>query len=266
MTGKPAVLVDLDGVVWRGDAPIPGADRGVSRFVDAGCYVAYFTNNSNATRADIESKLARQGIAVDDADILSSAAAAASLLAAGERALVVGGPGCIEALSEAGVVAVLADGKGESEGFDAVVVGIDFAFDYARLSQAMAALLAGARLIGTNDDATFPVPGRELPGGGSILAAVSTASRAVPVVAGKPHEAAVDLVRSRLGSVGLVVGDRPSTDGAFARRLDAQFALVYSGVTSRGDQAIDPPPDRVGDDLLAIAREWVNERGNRQTG
>ena len=260
MSESPVVLLDLDGVVWRGDAPIPGGDEAVRSFVGAGYRVAYFTNNSYVTTAEILAKLERQHIEARKEDILSSAAAAATLLRKGERALVVGGPGILEALKEAGVAAVHCDGVGVSEGFDAVVVGLDLEFSYARLAQAMGAIDDGARLIGTNNDPTYPMPGRDSPGGGAILAGISTAAGVDPAIAGKPNQPAVELVGRRLGSVKLLVGDRPSTDGAFARRLDAEFALVYSGVTPSHHGAIDPQPDRVGEDLLSLAKQWLDDR------
>jgi HAD superfamily hydrolase (TIGR01450 family) len=251
------VVVDLDGVVWRSEVPIDGAAEAVSSLRGADFRVAFFTNNSYVSNAEVREKLARQGVSAEEDDVLSSAQAAAGLLAAGDRALVVGGRGSLEALADAGVEAVPCDGKGDGAGFDAVVVGLDPDFDYSRLTQAMAAVLNGARLIGTNSDATWPTSQGELPGGGAVLAAVATASSVKPVIAGKPHEPAAALVRQRLGSVTLVVGDRPSTDGAFARRIGARFGLVLTGVTPSGHGTLDPAPDLEAGDLAALARRWL---------
>jgi|GEM_PF-29905 len=261
MSNSPVVLLDLDGVVWRGDTPIAGADEAVRLLEAAGCRVAYFTNNSFVTTDAVLAKLKRQGVDANREEILSSAAAAATLLREGERALVVGGPGCLEALGDAGVETVHCAGDDPTDDFDAVVVGLDPDFNYARLAQAMGAILAGARLIGTNNDPTYPMPGRDLPGGGAILAAIATAANVEPVVAGKPNDPAADLVEHRLGSVDLVVGDRPSTDGLFARRLHAEYALVHSGVTPAIHGDLDPMPDLEGDDLLAVAKRWVGGDG-----
>ena len=100
---------------------------------------------------------------------------------------------------------------------------MDPSFDFAALTAATAALHAGARLIGTNEDATFPAPGGLLPGAGSLLAAVAAAGQTRPAIAGKPHPPTVHLVRDRIGDVDIVVGDRPSTDGLLARRLESRF-------------------------------------------
>ncbi|HUZ19501.1 MAG TPA: HAD-IIA family hydrolase [Acidimicrobiales bacterium] len=249
----PCWLVDLDGVVWLGDQPIAGADRAVAALRARGARVAFFTNNSFPAHARHLDKLRRFGIEVPPEDLLSSAQAAAALVDAGERALVLGGAGVVEAL-EARKVEVHSAGTPDDShhAFDAVVVGIDPGLDYRRLARAVTAVLGGARLIGTNEDATFPSPSGPLPGAGSVLAAVAYAAGVEPVVAGKPHDPAVALVVERLGAVETVVGDRPSTDGALARRLDARFALVLSGVTPAGHGALDPEPDLEAEDFAAL--------------
>ena len=194
--------------------------------------------------------------------MLSSAKAAATLVRPGERVLVVGGPGCVEALEAIGAHVVCADGDRTESGFDAVVVGLDPDFDYRRLAEAQAALLAGARLIGTNADATYPTSEGEIPGGGAILAAVATAGGREPVIAGKPHEPAAALVRDLLGQVDLVVGDRPSTDGAFARALGAAFGLVHTGITSEQKAHNTVAPAYDADDLASLVETFVAHRGD----
>jgi 4-nitrophenyl phosphatase len=138
-----------------------------------------------------------------------------------------------------------------------VVVGLHRGFDFDELDRASGAVRAGARFVATNLDATYPVPGGMIPGSGAIAAAVATAAGRAPEVAGKPERPMVDLIRARLGSEGIVVGDRPSTDGALAGALDWPFALVLSGVTQQdatpGGEAIpDPPPPFVAPDLAAL--------------
>jgi 4-nitrophenyl phosphatase len=156
-----------------------------------------------------------------------------------------------EALGERGVHTV------RSGDADAVVVGWHRDFDYEGLTRAATAVMHGARLIGTNDDATYPTPDGLIPGGGAILAAVATAAGVHPTVAGKPHAPIVELVRSRLGRElegSTVVGDRPSTDGRLAKALGERFALVLSGVTKEGDLPVEPPPAEVAADLASLVR------------
>jgi 4-nitrophenyl phosphatase len=247
-------LLDCDGVVWLSEQEIAGASEAVAKLRASGCRVVLLTNNSFPRRSDHLAKLARLGIPTDPQDVLSSAMAAALLLEAGERALVLGGPGIIEELTERGVATVTPAAGREVGPVDAVVVGLDPSFDFSSLGAAATALHAGARLIGTNDDPAFPTPAGMLPGAGSLLAAVACAGGVAPTIAGKPYPAMVGLVRERIGEVEMVVGDRPSTDGLLARRLDARFGLVLTGITRSGHGRLDPEPDLEAVDLLALVR------------
>ena len=249
-----AWALDLDGVVWLADEVIPGAPEAIERIRAAGHRVAFLTNNSSQPVAFYLDKLASMGVPAAPEEMITSAQAAARLVSAGQVALLCGGPGVEEALSARGV-SVVSEGQA-----DVVVVGWHTDFDYERLTIATNAVLAGARLIGTNDDPTYPTPGGVLPGGGAILAAVAYASGVVPVVAGKPNAAMAELVGERVGEVGVVVGDRPSTDGLMARALGARFALVLSGVSA--EPSVDPAPDVVGADLGEVVALLVPGRGD----
>src|SRR6476659_9944878 len=149
MSDRPVVLCDLDGVVWLARAAIPGSVEAIAALRAAGHRVLFVTNNSNPPLADNEAALAAIGIAAVG-DVLTSAQAAALLLEPGESAYVAGGPGIVEALTARGVE-VRDDGP-----VDAVVVGFHREFDYDGLARASRKVRAGARLIGTNDDATYP--------------------------------------------------------------------------------------------------------------
>jgi len=259
--GGPAVVAcDLDGVIWRGDAPIASAADGIARLRAAGLRVAFVSNNSNSPVGDVVGKLGRMGVPATPGDVVTSAMAAAWLLAqslaAGARVLTSAGPGVREALAEHGLVAV------DAAPADAVVVGFHRDFDYDGLDRASAAVRAGARFVATNMDATYPIPGGLIPGAGSLVAAVATASGSRPEVAGKPEPPTVGIIRERFGTTGVVVGDRPSTDGALATALGWPFALVLSGVTAAvappgGEPIPDPPPPFVGPDLGALAPALV---------
>jgi ribonucleotide monophosphatase NagD (HAD superfamily) len=139
---------------------------------------------------------------------------------------------------------------------DVVMVGFDLGFDYERLRLAARAVDRGARLIATNDDATYPTPDGPIPGGGALVAAVAYATGVTATVAGKPHPPMADLVRALGGAEGTMVGDRPATDGAFARELGYRYALVLTGVTGASDLPVVPAPDVVADSLAdLVARE-----------
>jgi glycerol 3-phosphatase-2 len=256
----PVVCCDLDGVLWRGEDAIPGAAAGVGTLRDAGLRVVFVSNNSGRPVGDVVDRLGVLGVRAVPDDVLTSAEAAASLLARdlapGSRVFACAGQGVVEALEAVHLVPVR-DGPAE-----AVVVGIHTGFDYDELDRASRLVRDGARLIAANLDATYPVGGGLLPGSGAIVAAVATASGATPEVAGKPEPATVALVRERWGDTGVVVGDRPSSDGALATALGWPFALVLSGVTGSpvppGGEAIpDPPPPFVAADLGSLAPELV---------
>jgi len=254
------VCCDLDGVIWRGDDVIPGAPDGIGRLRAAGVRVGFVSNNSSQPVAEVVAKLGAAGVPASPHDVVTSAHAAASLLAssleAGAAVLACAGPGVVEALTAAGLRVV------DRPPADAVVVGFHRGFDFDELDRASAAVRSGARFVATNLDATYPIPGGMLPGSGAIAAAVATASGRAPEVAGKPELPIVMLVRERLGATGIVVGDRPSTDGALAARLGWPFALVLSGVTGPdappGGEAVPyPAPPFVAADLGALAPQLV---------
>ena len=254
------VICDLDGVVWLEGEPIGDSVAAIAGWREMGCRVLFVTNNSTVSSAAHAARLADIGIDADG-DVISSSDAAAAMIAAGESVLVLGGAGITEAITARGAQLVdpNADaGVGASlEGVDAVVVGLDRRFDYQRLSAASAALRSGARFIATNEDPALPTPTGPMPGAGSIVAAVASASGRAPVVAGKPHRAIVAVIYERLGSEfdparALVVGDRLSTDGALAAHLRCRFALVRDGAVT----AVRPDGDE-GD-----AVETASESGD----
>ena len=239
-----AWALDLDGVIWLGEEPIPGSAEAVARLRATGEDVVFCTNNSSRPVAEVEAELARHGIPAAG-DVVTSAMAAASLVEPGERVLICAGPGVVEAVERRGAAAVFAGPA------DVVVVGLHRDFDYEGLRRAAGAVRDGARFIATNDDATYPTPDGPIPGGGAIVAAVATASGVSPVVAGKPHPPMAALIRDRLGPEGTMVGDRLETDGLFAAALGYRFALVLTGVTAGAEGAV-PIPDVVAPDLASL--------------
>lgn len=254
----PLICCDLDGVVWRGDDPIPGAARGIEMLRAAGMRVVFLTNNSSGRVGDVVAKLERHGVPTPPADVASSAQAAAAFLAhsmpAGSTVMACAGPGVFDALTESGFTVVDAsDSYGGPA--DAVVVGWHQNFDFERMRRAADVARSGARFVATNLDPTYPAANGLLPGAGSIVAAVATAAGRAPEVAGKPETPMAALVRGRYGPAAVMIGDRLSTDGDFATALDCPFALVLSGIVgTHGEEAVpDPPPPFVAADLGALA-------------
>jgi len=243
-------VIDLDGVIWLTGTPIAGASEAIRRLLKADIRVLFATNNAEPTEDQLLTRLRTAGIEATVDMLVTSAHAAASMLAPGSTALTLGGPGVDEALTARGVTAVPASASLAGR-VDAVVVGLTRQFDYHLLSSAATAARNGARLIGTNGDPTHPTPEGLLPGSGALVAAVATAAEVDVVLAGKPNDAMVQLLRQRADDIAVVIGDRPATDGQLARRLGVPFGLVRSGVLEAGVTA-DPAPDLDHADLADL--------------
>lgn len=242
-----AWVIDLDGVVWRGSDPVEGAVAALGRLLDAGEQVAFVTNNSSVPAHEVRRRLTELGVP-GGPEVLTSADAAATVVEAGERVLVRGGPGLVDALSARGAELV------DRRPADTVVVGWHRDFTYDSLAEAHLAVAAGARFVATNDDATYPTGEVEIPGSGALVAYLARSTGVDPVIAGKPHGPMAELITTRLGADGWVVGDRVETDGLLAGRLGWRFALVLTGVTDpRG--AGGSAADLVARDLTEVVDE-----------
>jgi HAD superfamily hydrolase (TIGR01450 family) len=243
------LLVDLDGVVWIGRDPVPGALESLRALRATGKGLVFITNNPGRPAADYARRLAEMGLEVDDADVVTAGQATAALLVerAGEgtTAFVIGAPAFHEAVRAAGAEVVEGeDGRRAS----AVAVSGHRGFDYEELLAATLALRAGASLFATSRDPTLPMPGGAWPGTGAVLAAVETASGATAEIGGKPEPHLFELALRRLGSDGRVamVGDRPSSDVEGGRRAGLETILVLSGATSREEaERAEPRADHV---------------------
>ncbi len=257
LSRSTVICCDLDGVVWRGDTPIPGSAQGIAELRAAGFRVVFTTNNSSIPIGGYVERLAAFDVPATPDDVCTSAQAAAALIASkvgpGAAVLAAAGPGVIEALLDRGLRPVSSH-DGDSGPVVAVVVGFHRDFDFAGLTIAADAARGSALFVATNTDPTYPIAGGVVPGTGALVAAVATASGRSPEIAGKPHQPMADLVRSRFGTEGVMIGDRPSTDGAFAGALGWPFALVLSGVGGPGGEepVPDPRPAFVADDLARL--------------
>jgi len=252
--------------MYLGETPIPYAAEAVTRLREADRHVFFLTNNSGRTRADYRAKLAEvNGLDVPETAIFTSAYATALYLkqrsAAGRSAFIIGEPGLAAELeASGGLKCVTRPDSMDPADIDYVVVGIDRQFTYDKLRFAHAAITRGhAQFIATNRDATFPMEIGEIPGGGSLVAALATASGREPITIGKPethaYEAILQAARvTALESV--MVGDRLDTDIAVGRRAGAKTVLVLTGVTSP-EKAAAAPPEWRPDIIIGDLRELV---------
>ena len=220
------VVIDLDGVVWLAGEPLPGGAEAVALLRARGFDILFATNNSSPTIAALLDRLANADIEATQEELLTAAQAAASAVPFGSTAMVFGEEGLHEAASLYGLTA--------STTPESVIVGWLRSFNFELIAEAATAIRHGALFVATNDDPTHPTPDGLLPGTGALVAAIATAAETQALVAGKPGGPMVDLIVERAPSVALVVGDRPSTDGALAQRLLAPFGLVASEATPAG--------------------------------
>ena len=264
-------LIDLDGVVWIGREPVPGAPETLATLLAAGKRIAFVTNNPGKPPAAYAERLQSLGIEVEAEQIVTAGMVAARLAGAaagpGGSAFVIGGTPLKEMVAATGVVVLEGEAGREAS---VVVVSGHRGFDYGELLTAKLALDGGAALFATSHDPTMPMPGGEWPGTGSILAAVETASGRVAEIGGKPEGhlfemALAVLDRGSSATDGVpkeprdlrvaMIGDRVSSDIEGGRRAGLATILVLSGTGSRADaEAAEPPPDHVIDDLAALLR------------
>jgi 4-nitrophenyl phosphatase len=236
-------LVDIDGVLVRGDRPLEGAAEALSHLRARG-RTLLLTNNSSRSCAVLASDLTELGFRVDPSDVLPSARIAADHLAnevGFVRFWVIGEAGLTEELQKAGHRR--ADRPADAEW---LIAGIDRHISYDTLADALTALMAGARFLGTNNDPTFPGPDGILPGAGAILGAIAGMGYPPEATVGKPSEiafrAALRLLDLDPSSV-LMIGDRLETDVVGAREAEIDTALVLTGIADRaaiGHSRIQP--------------------------
>lgn len=253
-----AVLTDMDGVLYRGNEPLPGVNELLALLRRRGVAYACVTNNSTLTPQEYEVKLAAMGIAIPAAQIVTSSVATRRYLETqlppGTPAYYVGMNGLREALFGDGYF-VYDEARPQ-----VVVVGLDTEATYAKLKRAVLGVRAGARFIGTNPDFTLPTPEGLVPGAGSLLALVRAATDVEPVVIGKPGRAMMDTAIDMLGADRartLALGDRLDTDIAGAAAAGLASALVLTGVTTPAQLELSSPkPDAVFADLPELTAAW----------
>jgi glycerol-1-phosphatase len=260
------LIVDLDGVVYRGREPIPGMPELLRRRADAGDSIVYCTNNSHWHRSEYLDRLSAIGVPVSVDGVVTSARATALALTEGDarpsRAMVLGGEGLARELEEVGLRALPATEVGLDQGPDVLVVGIDFGLSHERLSVAARAVRSGARFVATNRDPVYPATnGRLLAGAGAIVAAVEAAAGRPPdLVVGKPEPTMFREAAHVAGSDvrdAVVIGDSLVSDIPAAHAVGARSVLMLTGV-STPDELVrleaDARPTAVAHDANELAR------------
>lgn len=249
-----AFILDMDGVLYTGSQPLPGAVEFLSFLRQKEVPFLLLTNNATRTPARIAERLQHMEMPVDARHILTSSMATARYLRQsnpnGTRVFVIGEDGLREPLSEQGLM--LAD----TGNADYVVVGMDRALNYEKLKRATLLIRSGAQFVATNPDTTFPTTEGLVPGAGAIIAALTAATGVSPHVIGKPSPFGFALALGMLGAVpatSAAVGDRLDTDIAGGHNAGLHTILVLTGVSSRSDLAVSAlQPNWVYDDLIQL--------------
>ena len=279
------LLVDLDGVVYRGSEPIPGIAELLTRRVAAGDDVVYVTNNSMWYRADYVERLARMGAPVSADRVVSSPRATALYLReiepGLERVLALGADGLRRELVDVGFQVVMAGAAADRvtrEGIDrfeasgrpqAVVVGLDPELSWERLAVATSSIRAGARFLATNRDPIYPTERGLMPGSGAVVAAVEAASGVTPLSIGKPAPLLLEEAARVVGADprdAVMIGDGILTDLRAARAVGARCVLMLTGVSTRAEVAAllgHAAPDEIAEDAAGLEQALAQLRAGQ---
>lgn len=249
------LLVDLDGTLFRGATPIPGARETMARAASGGHQIGYLTNNGSRNPREVAAHLSKLGFEATESDVVTSGQAAGRLLAerlpAGAAVLVVGTLDLRQEVLDAGLTLTAS-----ADAADAVVQGHSPDTAWPLLAEACLAIRAGAVWVACNVDTTLPTERGDLPGNGSMVAALRTATGAEPLVAGKPQPwLFIEAVRRTGAQRALMIGDRLDTDIAGAYAAGLPSLAVLTGVSGPGDILAAVPAERptyIGSDMGAL--------------
>lgn len=260
VSAHDAVLFDLDGVVYLGQRPVPWAAEGVAALRQAGVGVGFVTNNAARSPHAVAEHLTALGVPSTPEDVITSAQAAARLLAdrlpAGARVMVVGTEALEVEVRSLGLVVV----EGADDAPAGLIQGYDPQLAWPRLNEAAHAIQGGAVWVATNTDSNRPTERGLVPGHGTAVAAVRAAVEVDPLVAGKPSSPLMVEAVRRLGAVRpLFVGDRLDTDVAGARTAGLASAFVLTGSHGKRELMAAGPDERP-DHLIADLRGLLAPR------
>ena len=252
-----ALILDMDGVVWRADTPIGDLAEIFARVEARGIKYGFATNNGTKTPEQYAERLAGFGVQVEPAQVVTSALGVAYMLAQRypkkTKVFMIGEDGIRIALEEKGFEILLVK---EAPAAEVVVMGIDRGITFDKMCEATLLVRRGIPFYATNPDKTFPVPRGEIPGAGAWISVITTATDVQPVVAGKPFPYMMELSLEILGTKKeetLVVGDRLETDIAAGQAVGCPTALVLSGVSSLTQaEKWNPRIDILANDLSAL--------------
>ena len=254
-----ALILDMDGVIWKADAPIGDLPSTFNRIRERGLKFVFATNNGTKTPEDYQQKLADLGVDIATSQVVTSAMGIAFMLAQkfprGTKIFMIGEDGIRVALEEKGFEILSAENASQAQAF---VMGIDRGINFQKVAEATLLVRAGIPFYTTNTDKTFPTPRGEIPGSGAWVSVIQTATNVEPIIAGKPFPFLMELSLEKLGTKKeetLVVGDRLETDIAAGQSVGCPTALVLSGVSTKAQaDAWTPKMDIIAASLADLVR------------
>lgn len=254
-----ALILDMDGVIWRADSPIGNLPEIFKRIEARRLKYVFATNNGTKTPDQYVATLEKLGVRVSAQQVVTSALGTASMLSQnfqrGTKVFMIGEDGTRAALGENGFDILSVERAQEAQ---VVVMGIDREVNFNKMREATLLVRRGVPFYATNPDKTFPTPRGEIPGAGAWISVITTATGVEPIYAGKPFPFMMELSLERLGTKKeetLVVGDRLETDIAAGQAVGCPCALVLSGVSTKEQaEAWSPKIDLVADDLESLIK------------
>lgn len=252
-----SLIIDMDGVIWRSDAPVGDLAAIFSRIRGRGLKFVFATNNSTRTSEQYVQKLEEFGVDVEPWQVVTSSQAAAHAMAQkfppGTKVFMIGEDGLRIPLEERGFEILSLEGAPQAE---VVVMGLDRDINFQKAVEAALLVRRGIPFYATNPDKTFPTPRGLIPGAGAWYSVVTIATGVEPIVAGKPFPFLMELSMEKLGATNeetLVVGDRIDTDIAGGQAVGCPTALVLTGVSTReqGENWM-PKIELIADDLATL--------------
>jgi 4-nitrophenyl phosphatase len=254
-----ALILDMDGVIWKADAPIGDLPSTFKRIRERGLKFVFATNNGTKTPEEYQQKLAELGVDIDASQVVTSAMGIAFMLAQkyprGTKIFMIGEDGIRVALEEKGFEILSVENAPQAQAF---VMGIDRSISFQKVAEATLLVRAGIPFYTTNTDKTFPTPRGEIPGSGAWISVIQTATNVEPIIAGKPFPFLMELSLEKLGTrkdETLVVGDRLETDIAAGQSVGCPTALVLSGVSTKAQaEEWTPKMDVIADSLADLVK------------
>jgi len=252
-----ALILDMDGVIWRSDTQIGNLAEIFARIEVRGLKYVFATNNGSRTPQQYVERLAEFGVKVKPSQVVTSALGVAYMLGQkypkGTKIFMIGEDGIRVALEEKGFEVLSTNNAPEAK---VVVMGIDRDITFDKMREATLLVRSGVPFYATNPDKTFPTPRGEIPGAGAWISVITTATEVEPIIAGKPFPFMMELSLEILGTKKeetLVVGDRLETDIAAGQAVGCPTALVLSGVSTKEQaETWTPKIDVIADDLATL--------------